>query len=64
MRKRKILKKTKRRETLPYWVIPETKVILKGLLHTCRRFEALKDVIVLISEEKPQITRVASRLSF
>ena len=39
---------------LPYWVIPDTRGELKGLLHTCRRFEFCKDVIVLISEKTPK----------
>lgn len=46
--------KPKRAESLPYWVIPDTKGALKGLLHTCRRFELCKDVIVLVSEETPK----------
>jgi len=45
--------KPERSERLPYWVIPDTKGILKGLLHTCRRFEFCRDVIVLVSEETP-----------
>ena len=43
-------KKPERSRSLPYWVIPDTKGKLKGLLHTCRRFEFCRDVIVLISE--------------
>lgn len=46
--------KPKRAESLPYWVIPDTKGALEGLLHTCRRFEFCKDVIVLVSEETPK----------
>jgi len=46
--------KPKRAESLPYWVIPDTKGALKGLLHTCRRFELCRDVIVLMSEETPK----------
>ena len=46
--------KPKRSESLPYWGIPDTKGILKGLLHTCRRFEFCRDVIVLVSEETPK----------
>ncbi len=45
--------KPERAEYLPLWVIPDTKGILKGLLHTCRRFEFCRDVIVLVSEETP-----------
>jgi len=47
----KDFEKPKRAESLPYWVIPDTEGALKGLLHTCRRFEFCKDVIVLVSEE-------------
>ena len=46
--------KPERSESLPYWVIPDTTGILKGLLHTCRRFEFCRDVIVLVSEETPK----------
>ena len=44
-------KKPKRAVNLPLWVIPDTKGILKGLLHTCRRFEFCRDLIILVSEE-------------
>ena len=47
-------KKPKRNKTLPFWVIPDTKGRLKGLLHTCRRFEVCKDVILLLSDATPQ----------
>ena len=43
--------KPERDKSLPYWVIPDSKGTLKGLLHTCRRFEFCKDAIVLISEK-------------
>lgn len=43
-----------RDENLPFWVIPDTTGSLKGVLHTCRRFEFCKDVIVLISEATPE----------
>ena len=43
-------KKPDRSVALPYWVIADTKGITQGLLHTCRRFEYCKDVIVLISQ--------------
>jgi 2,5-diamino-6-(ribosylamino)-4(3H)-pyrimidinone 5'-phosphate reductase len=39
---------------LPYWVIPDTKGILMGVLHTCRSFELCKDAIVLVSEKTPK----------
>lgn len=47
-------KKPKRDRNLPFWVIPDTKGSLKGLLHSCRRFEFCRDVIVLISESTPE----------
>ena len=43
-----------RDKNLPYWVIIDTKSSLQGLLHTLRRFEFCKDVIVLISEKTKQ----------
>ena len=46
--------KPKRDANLPYWVIPDTRGALKGLLHTCRRFRFCRDVIVLISESTPR----------
>ena len=50
----KDFEKPKRNKSLPYWVIPDTKGTLKGLLHTCRRFEFCRDVVVLISETTPK----------
>jgi 2,5-diamino-6-(ribosylamino)-4(3H)-pyrimidinone 5'-phosphate reductase len=50
----KDFEKPKRAKSLPYWVIPDTKGTLKGLLHTCRRFEFCKDVIILVSEKTPK----------
>jgi 2,5-diamino-6-(ribosylamino)-4(3H)-pyrimidinone 5'-phosphate reductase len=44
-------KKQKRGGSLPYWVIIDTRGDLKGILHTCRRFEFCRDVIVLVSEK-------------
>ena len=46
--------KTERDEALPYWVILDTEGALEGMLHTCRRFEFCKDVIILVSEETPK----------
>jgi len=43
--------KPDRNKKLPYWIIPDTKGILKGLLHEVRRFEFCKDVVILISKE-------------
>lgn len=51
---KKDFEKPKRDESLPYWVIPDTEGALKGLLHTCRKFEFCKDAIVLISEKTPK----------
>ncbi len=50
----KDFKKPKRDKNLPYWIIIDTKGALKGLLHTCRRFEICKDVTVLTSEKTPK----------
>ena len=47
-------KKPERDMSLPLWVIPDTKGKLKGLLHTCRRFEFCRDVIILASETTPK----------
>jgi 2,5-diamino-6-(ribosylamino)-4(3H)-pyrimidinone 5'-phosphate reductase len=41
--------KPEKEENLSYWVIPDTKGALKGVLHTYRRYEFCKDVILLIS---------------
>jgi len=46
--------KPKKENGLPYWVIPDTKGILKGLLHAYRGFEFCRDVIVLSSEKTPK----------
>ncbi|MBM4400914.1 MAG: 5-amino-6-(5-phosphoribosylamino)uracil reductase [Crenarchaeota archaeon] len=46
--------KPERDRNFPLWVIPDTTGALKGLLHTCRRFEYCRDVIVLISKETPE----------
>lgn len=49
----KDFRKPERDKNRPYWVIPDTKGKLKGLLHTCRRFEFCRDAIVLVSETTP-----------
>jgi 2,5-diamino-6-(ribosylamino)-4(3H)-pyrimidinone 5'-phosphate reductase len=46
--------KPQRTKDHPYWVIPDTRGMLKGLLHTCRRFELCRDVVVLISKSTPR----------
>lgn len=42
-----------RRDTLPWWVIVDSQGRLKGTLHTCRRFEYCRDVILLVSQSTP-----------
>jgi 2,5-diamino-6-(ribosylamino)-4(3H)-pyrimidinone 5'-phosphate reductase len=39
-----------RSKDLPWWVIVDSGGRLKGMLHTCRRFEFCRDVIVLVSK--------------
>jgi 2,5-diamino-6-(ribosylamino)-4(3H)-pyrimidinone 5'-phosphate reductase len=51
---KKDFEKQKRDKDLPYWVIIDSHSHLKGLLHTCRRFEFCRDVIVLVSEKTPK----------
>ena len=46
--------KSKRDKNFPYWIVLDTKGVLKGLLHSCRRFEFCRDVAVLISETTPR----------
>lgn len=38
----------------PWWVIVDSGGKLEGVLHTCRRFEYCRDVIVLISKTTPE----------
>jgi 2,5-diamino-6-(ribosylamino)-4(3H)-pyrimidinone 5'-phosphate reductase len=45
--------KPKKDEGLPYWIIPDTKGLLMGLLHEYRRFEFCRDVVILLSENTP-----------
>lgn len=42
-----------RDKSLPWWVIVDSGGRLKGMLHTCRRFEYCRDVLILISEKTP-----------
>jgi 2,5-diamino-6-(ribosylamino)-4(3H)-pyrimidinone 5'-phosphate reductase len=37
-----------------YWVIPDSRGKLKGLLHLYRNFEHARDAIILISQDTPQ----------
>ena len=45
--------KPQRDSTLPYWVIIDSQARLQGILHTCRRFELCRDIIVLITHVTP-----------
>ena len=54
LEEKKDFEKQEREKSIPYWVIIDTRGDLKGLLHTCRRFEFCKDVIVLVSEKTPK----------
>src|SRR4030042_6220487 len=54
LEEKKDFEKPERAKSLPLWVIPDTAGALKGLLHTCRRFEYCRDVVVLVSEETPE----------
>jgi 2,5-diamino-6-(ribosylamino)-4(3H)-pyrimidinone 5'-phosphate reductase len=47
-------RKPERASALPFWVIIDTGGKLKGLLHTCRRSEYCRDVILLVSESTPK----------
>jgi 2,5-diamino-6-(ribosylamino)-4(3H)-pyrimidinone 5'-phosphate reductase len=42
-----------RKKDLPWWVIVDSGGRLKRILHTCRRFEFCRDVIVLVSKSTP-----------
>lgn len=46
--------KPQRDKNLPYWAIVDTRGALKGQLHTCRRFEFCRDIVVLTSEKTPK----------
>lgn len=46
--------KPNRDKALPLWVIIDTKGTLEGLLHTCRRFDMCRDVVVLTSKKTPK----------
>jgi 2,5-diamino-6-(ribosylamino)-4(3H)-pyrimidinone 5'-phosphate reductase len=40
--------------SLPWWVIVDSGGKLSGILHSCRRFQYCRDIILLISETTPQ----------
>ena len=46
--------KPKRNKKLPSWVIIDSKGKLQGLLHTCRQFEQVREVILLVSQTTPK----------
>lgn len=43
-------KQPERDNNLPWWIIVDSGGRLKGMLHTCRRFEYCRDLILLVSE--------------
>ncbi len=43
-----------RKEDLPWWIIVDSGGKLKGMLHTCRRFEYCRDLIILVSDNTPE----------
>ena len=47
-------KKPEKNTDQAYWVIPDTRGILRGLLHTCRRDQFCPDVIILVSDTTPE----------
>ena len=49
----KDFEKPKKEKSLAYWLIPDSKGSLKGLLHVYRNYEFCKDVILLVSRKTP-----------
>lgn len=47
-------KQPERRKDLPWWVIVDSRGRLKGSLHTCRRFEFCRGVVLLVSRSTPE----------
>lgn len=45
--------KPERASSLPWWIIVDSGGKLKGMLHTCRRFEYCRDVIILAADSTP-----------
>lgn len=39
--------------SLPWWIITDSRARLKGMLHTCRRFEYCRDVILIVTGSTP-----------
>ena len=48
------LKRPKKDASLPLWAVVDSKGALKGMLHTMRRFELCRDVIVFVSKNTPK----------
>jgi 2,5-diamino-6-(ribosylamino)-4(3H)-pyrimidinone 5'-phosphate reductase len=46
--------KPHRNKALPYWAVVDSKGKLEGMLHTCRRFDMCRDVIVVVTQTTPQ----------
>jgi 2,5-diamino-6-(ribosylamino)-4(3H)-pyrimidinone 5'-phosphate reductase len=42
------------RKKLPFWIVPDTRGRLKGLLHACRKSGFCREVIVLVSGRTPR----------
>jgi len=42
-----------RSHNLPWWIIVDSGGKLRGMLHTCRRFEYCRDLILLVSDATP-----------
>jgi 2,5-diamino-6-(ribosylamino)-4(3H)-pyrimidinone 5'-phosphate reductase len=40
--------------SLPYWVIIDSRGALRDMLHSCRRFEYCRDIVILIAERTPK----------
>ncbi|MCW4005416.1 MAG: dihydrofolate reductase family protein [Candidatus Bathyarchaeota archaeon] len=49
--------KPKRDPALAYWAVIDSKGILEKVLHTCRRLEYCRDIVVLVSEKTPKTYR-------
>jgi 2,5-diamino-6-(ribosylamino)-4(3H)-pyrimidinone 5'-phosphate reductase len=45
--------KPERDPSLHWWIITDSRGRLKGVLHTCRRFEYCRDVILIVTESTP-----------
>lgn len=48
------LKRPDRGPEVPFWAVVDSRGALKGMLHTMRRFELCRDVIVFVSKKTPK----------